>query len=93
MGWREAQERIRRKLASALDLPGEIILNLPKIVLIGNFQVLIENHRGILTYNSETVRVLVETGEVAVRGQDLVLRRILPEELLIEGKIQGIDFT
>ncbi|ACX51303.1 sporulation protein YqfC [Ammonifex degensii KC4] len=93
MGWREAQERIRRKLASALDLPGEVILNLPKIVLIGNFQVLIENHRGILAYNSETVRVLVETGEVAVRGQDLVLRRILPEELLIEGRIQGIDFT
>ncbi|MGO0123489.1 sporulation protein YqfC [Desulfothermobacter acidiphilus] len=93
MGWRETQERLRRRLAVALDLPGEIVLNLPKVVLIGNFQVFIENYRGLLLYQAETVRVLVETGELIIRGNDLVLRRILAEELLVEGRIQSIEFS
>jgi sporulation protein YqfC len=93
MRWRELQRQLRRKTAAALDLPGEVAFNLPKIVITGNVQVLIENHRGIVSYGREEVRLLVEAGEVAVSGRGLVIRSIVPEEIVIEGEIQGVRFV
>ncbi|RYD03384.1 hypothetical protein N752_19595 [Desulforamulus aquiferis] len=44
------------------------MLDLPKIVLVGNLQVFIENHRGIVEYNSDKVRIKVGDGEVGIIG-------------------------
>jgi sporulation protein YqfC len=80
-------------MAEVLEIPGEVALDLPKIILVGNVHVVIENHRGIVEYTTESVRVLVPAGEVAVRGRELVLRNILPDELCIEGQIESLCFT
>jgi len=92
MRWRRISDQLKHKAVAALELPGEAALNLPKIIITGRVQVLVENHRGIVAYDQESVRLLVETGEVAVSGQDLVLRAILPDEVVIEGEISGVTF-
>ncbi len=93
MGWRNVRNKLRRTMAEVLEIPGEVALDLPKIILVGNVHVVIENHRGIVEYTTESVRVLVPAGEVAVRGRELVLRNILPDELCIEGQIESLCFT
>lgn len=93
MRWREVREQVKRRAAAALELPGEVALDLPKIVITGNIQVLIENHRGIVAYSPEVVRVLVTVGEVAVSGSDLVLRSIVQDEIIVEGDIHGVAFV
>ncbi len=93
MGWRDVRKRVRRTMAEVLEIPGEIALDLPKIILVGNVQVIIENHRGIVQYTTESIRVLAPAGEVTIRGRELVLRNILPDELCIEGRIEGLCFT
>ncbi|MEW6540487.1 MAG: sporulation protein YqfC [Bacillota bacterium] len=93
MAWRDVRKKMRRTMADLLEIPGEIVLDLPKIILVGNVQVIIENHRGIVEYTTESVRVIVPVGEVSLRGRDLVLRQILPDELCIEGEIQSLNFT
>lgn len=92
MGWRDLRKKVRRTMAEILEIPGEIALDLPKIILVGNVQVIIENHRGIVEYTAESVRVIVPAGEVGVRGRQLVLRNILPDELCIEGQIESVRF-
>jgi len=93
LGWRNVRNKLRRTMAEVLEIPGEVALDLPKIILVGNVHVVIENHRGIVEYTTESVRVLVPAGEVAVRGRELVLRNILPDELCIEGQIESLCFT
>ncbi|ACA60540.1 sporulation protein YqfC [Candidatus Desulforudis audaxviator] len=93
MGWREVRKKMRRTVADILEIPGEIALDLPKIILVGNVQVIIENHRGIVEYTTESVRVIVPAGEVSLRGRNLVLRNILPDELCVEGEIESLSFT
>lgn len=92
MGWRDVRKKLRRTMADILEIPGEIALDLPKIILVGNVQVIIENHRGIVEYTTNSVRVVVPAGEVAVLGRELVLRNILPDELCIEGEIESVRF-
>lgn len=92
MGWRDFQRKVKRQFSEAMELPGDVVLDLPKIVIVGNMQLFIENHRGIIEYTPEGVRVSVGEGEIAVSGENLMLRNILPDELCVEGKIRSLSF-
>lgn len=93
MAWNDFRRKARRAVADIFEIPGEVALDLPRIVLVGNVQVFIENHRGIVEYTNEVVRVVVPSGEVAVRGKDLTLRNIERDEICVEGAIEGLSFT
>ncbi|NLO90086.1 MAG: sporulation protein YqfC [Clostridia bacterium] len=81
------------EFANILEIPEDIFLNMPKITFIGSIQVYIENHRGVIEYTSEKLRVAVTGGEIEILGEDLVLKNILPDELLLEGKIKSMELN
>lgn len=93
MAWQDLKRKVKRQFSEFLEIPGDVILDLPKIVLVGNIQLFIENHRGIIEYTPELVRVSTGEGEVIVTGEQMVLRNILPDELLVEGKIKSLSFN
>ncbi|MEW5762105.1 MAG: sporulation protein YqfC [Bacillota bacterium] len=90
--WSDARKRIKRSLADVLDLPGEVTLDIPRLVLLGNLRATIENHRGITEYTGEVVRVALAAGEIRITGRDLVLRTLLPDEVCVEGQIDRVEF-
>lgn len=92
MSWKEFKKRVKRQMSDVLEIPSDIIMDLPKIVMVGDLQVFIENHRGIVEYTAEIVRINVGEYEVAVSGDNLLLRNILPDEICLEGRIKGIQF-
>lgn len=77
-------------MSETLELPGDIMLNLPKIILIGSVKVFVENHQGILEYTTLCVRIRTTAGELTINGDKLMLRNIAPEEICIEGEIKNI---
>lgn len=92
MVWLDFKKKLKRQMSDMLDIPSDIILDLPKIVLVGDQQLFIENHRGIVEYSSESVRVNVGDYEVEVSGDNLLLRNILPDEICLEGRIGSVRF-
>ncbi len=92
MAWSDYKKKIKRQISEFLEIPGDVMLDLPKIVLVGNIKIFIENHRGILEYTTEKVRVNVMEYEVAVTGENLLLRNVLPDELCVEGMIKSVSF-
>jgi len=80
------------KLTRFLDLPKEIVYNLPKVTLIGNMQVLLENHRGIIEYSAEKVRIAINSGEMEITGEGLFIRNINRDEISLDGDISAIKF-
>ncbi|MFZ5626347.1 MAG: sporulation protein YqfC [Bacillota bacterium] len=82
----------RQNLNQILDLPRDVTLNLPKIIVSGQVQAILENHRGVVEYSPERVRFQLEKGQLLLKGKELVLRGILPEEAVVEGWITGIEF-
>ncbi|KKM11057.1 sporulation protein [Clostridiales bacterium PH28_bin88] len=86
------ESKVRRSVADLLELPHDIVMDLPKITLVGNLQVHMENHRGIIEYTTEKVRVSINTGEVVIDGRELVLRHILPDQIMVEGRVRAVTF-
>jgi sporulation protein YqfC len=83
--------KLRKWTATILDLPQDVVLDLPRITMIGGFQLTVENHRGVLHFSPQLLRLAMDDGIMEVTGQDLVIRNIGAEEVYVEGKIVGVQ--
>lgn len=82
----------RRRLSQLLDLPADVTLDLPKILVIGSLQMAIENHRGLVEYTPERLVVAVSKGQMVVTGQGLSIETITSEEITVIGEIESLRF-
>jgi len=89
---KSAERLITSTLASSLELPKEVVMNLPLITLIGNEDMTIENFKGILEYSCELVRINTTAGIVCAHGKKLELKQITSENIVIVGTIDSITF-
>lgn len=89
----ERKESLLERASQALDLPGDALAGMPRIELLGDRELRMEYHRGILAYGTE--EILISGGKLTVRvkGMELELRSMNPAELLITGQILSLDFT
>ncbi|MFC5405116.1 sporulation protein YqfC [Cohnella soli] len=83
--------KLRKWTATILDLPQDVVLDLPRITMIGGLQVTVENHRGILHFSPDNLRLAMDNGEMEVTGQNLIIRNIGAEEVFVEGNILGVQ--
>ncbi|WP_407268443.1 sporulation protein YqfC [Radiobacillus sp. PE A8.2] len=87
------QQRVGNWLSEHLELPSDVVLELPRITTIGQLHVYIENHRGLLLFSETELRLDMDTGYLRITGERFVLKMMLPEEILLEGKIKAIMFV
>lgn len=85
--------RLGARLAEFLELPLDTVVDLPRLVVSGNQQLVIENHRGIIEYEPTVIRVGTKLGEIRITGAELALISVLKEELVIHGKIGQIEMV
>lgn len=76
-----------------LDLPQDVVFDLPRVTLIGNMQLYVENHRGVLHFSETQLKLALTHGCMEIRGKQLSIRAILPEEVFIEGFIDEVKYT
>lgn len=78
------------RLSSALELPADIVLDLPKITIIGRVQVYLENHRGLVAYEPGEVKIRSTIGLIVITGQGLKIASAAPEAVVIDGRLDGL---
>ena len=89
---RKLKKRIRtlqRRVFEGLDLPEELLPGVIKATFYGWERLLIENHRGVLEYGGERIRILTEAGVILITGSDLTLLEFGSERIDIRGCITG----
>lgn len=79
-------------LAGLLEIPQDIVLDLPRITMLGNKQLLVENHKGIIEYTASLLRIKLNRGELVIDGEKLILGNLQPELLLVEGTIIQVRY-
>lgn len=84
--------RIRNWMAKKMDLPQDVMMDLPRITMIGQIHIYIENHRGLLAFTDKELRLLLKQGQLLIKGKAFVIKTILPEEILLEGKIDQVIY-
>lgn len=93
MNQEDGAKKVTSQVADLFEMPKDIVMNLPKLTLIGNILMYLENHRGIIQYDPELIRINLMRGELRISGQNLIIRSIVFEEIVIEGRIDQISFV
>ena len=81
------------RTAGLLELPADALAGLPRLELVGDGELRMENHKGILAYGSEEIHISAGQFVVEIRGMGLDLRAMTGLELLITGRIEQIRLT
>lgn len=80
------------KTASLLDLPADAFAGLTHIEIIGSKELLIENHKGILEYNDNEVKLNGGKTVIRITGMRLTVASMNENELRMVGQIESVSF-
>ncbi|MDY3617524.1 YabP/YqfC family sporulation protein [Agathobaculum sp.] len=64
----------------------------PRVEIIGNSRVVVENHKGILEYDDTLLRVKCSGCEVRITGDELALAALTLDELAVTGTIVSVEY-
>lgn len=84
--------RFHRLLNNYMALPTDVLLELPRITMIGQLHVYIENHQGLVVYSDTELKLNTHQGFIQILGSSFVLKMMHAEEILLEGEIKEVKF-
>lgn len=80
------------KVNKMLELPQEVCSNVPRIIITGFNEVIIENFKGILEYEEFFVRIGTYIGVININGFNLNLENMTNDDIKVKGKIESLEF-
>ena len=89
------RKRITRgmnRINEILEMPAEVVSDTPKISILGFEEMLIENYKNIIEYESFYIKVNTHIGVINVNGFNLNLIQMNQDDMKITGKIDSIEF-
>lgn len=81
------------KVAAFFELPSEVVLNLPRLVLSGDQQLLVENHQGLKVYTGTEIWLQTSVGALKITGEELAIKLITQDQVEIAGRIRTIAWA
>ncbi|NLW90510.1 MAG: sporulation protein YqfC [Syntrophomonadaceae bacterium] len=79
-------------MADLLEIPRDLVLDLPKLTIIGRNEIHLENHRGIIEYSLNRVRINLSRGYLELEGDAFEIKALLSDEVYIIGDIRSIKY-
>nr|WP_284703725.1 sporulation protein YqfC [Clostridium swellfunianum] len=84
--------RTKETLAEKLDLPRDVILNIPKITITGNNEIIVENHKGVILFEEKEIRINSNVGLIAIYGSGFEILFMGGSTLTVSGKFKSVVY-
>ena len=93
MGRKKAKRNIPKKIAKTLDIPEDVMLGTPRLTMMSNRELRIENHKSILEYETDKITLCTKDMLIAISGDKLDIGVICDDEILVTGEILSLEFS
>lgn len=84
---------LRTRAAELFDLPADLVAGLAHMEVLGDRQLFLEGHDGILSYSDTQIDISAGALVVRVRGSALELRGMTEDEVRVRGQIAAVEFV
>lgn len=88
----EEKLRLQEVVGNIMAMPKDLVLHLPRIILLGNLQCCVENHQGILQYTPDFISLQAGAYQIKIAGQELVITSLTADAIYVEGKIGQVRY-
>ncbi|MGL5380827.1 sporulation protein YqfC [Clostridium sp.] len=82
----------REILVEKLDFPKDVILDMPKIVVLGDGEITVENHKGIATFERNMIKINTRVSPIIINGENFEILYIGNTTITISGKFKSIIY-
>ena len=72
------------KFDKILELPKEVCSNVPKMIITGFDEIIIENFKGILEYEDFFVQINTHIGIININGYNLLLENMTDDDIKVK---------
>lgn len=83
--------KLRQEISEILELPLDVSMDLPKVTIVGDLGVLIQNHRGLIQYSPEKIVIGVGKGQIAILGRGLEIEEVSKEDMIVRGNLGSVQ--
>ena len=84
--------RGKEMLVEKLDLPKDVILDVPKIIVIGRNEITIENHKGIISFKDDLIKINTKEGPLNIHGSKFEILYIATSTITISGFFNSVEY-
>lgn len=85
--------RSKEVLVEKLDLPKDVLLDVPKIIIIGRNEITIENHKGIMLFEKNRVKVNTGMYPILISGSNFEILYIATSTITIKGCFDSVEYV
>lgn len=83
-------QNAKGELIDKLELPRDVLMDLPKIVIMGNSEISIENHRGIVVFDENIVKINSRVGLISIHGRGFEILFLGGKTITLRGVFKSI---
>ena len=80
------------RMAEASSMPKDVVLGVPIVTIVGEFEINIENYRGIIEYTDTLIRIKAKSGQIKITGKRLQIEYYTNDDMMITGRIEKIEY-
>lgn len=85
--------KAKETIAEKLDIPRDIVLNLPKITITGDNEIIIENHKGVILFEEGQIKINSTVGMIEINGSKFEVLFMGGNTLTLSGKFRSITYV
>ena len=85
-------KRFSEFLAERFGMPKDVIMDLPRVSICGDREIYIENHKGLLEYSDNIIRVKMNDGIIDISGVGLRIIAMERDRLIVNGVLEHVKF-
>ena len=83
---------MKKEITNKLVLPKDIMYGLAIVNIVGQSELYIENHRGIIEYNNDKIVIQTKSSKIEIIGKNLLIVRFSNDDMKINGNILEIKY-
>lgn len=83
---------MKKEITNKLVLPKDIMYGLAIVKIVGQSELYIENHRGIIEYNNDKIVIQTKSSKIEIIGKNLLIVRFSNDDMKINGNILEIKY-
>jgi len=84
--------RTKETIANKLELPRDIMLDIPKITILANNEINIENHKGIVIFEEEEIKINSNIGPISIYGNNFNILFIGGNTITLSGNFKSVVY-
>ena len=79
-------------IAEKLELPKDVVLDVPKIIIVGRNEITIENHKGIISFKDDLIKINTKEGPLNIHGSKFEILYIATSTITISGFFNSVEY-